>query len=295
VADGAGYLTVMCNTNHDEDTELRYLQLLQDHRVAGVVFIAGGFEGRGYREGVKRRVETIRAYGGHVVALGPRADRLPAEVPDNRGGARLGTTHLLELGHTRIAFIACTVGLRTAKERLAGFREALAAVGLPLDERLVVHGGFSEAGGAAAMRELLSSGLDFTAVFASNDAMALGCLQELARSGLRVPDDVSLLGMDGIPIGRALNPPLTTVAVPMRDIGAAGMHRLLSLMETGGTELNGRRRTNVHATELLVRRSTGPPPATGRRGRPPGPASPSTAKDNAPLSRGSDSNEEGES
>jgi LacI family transcriptional regulator len=262
VADEAGFLTVMCNTNHDAEAELRYLQLLQEHRVAGVIFIAGGFEERRYREEVRRRVDAILGYGGHLIALGPRADRLPAEVADNRGGARQGAEHLLGLGHERIAFVAGTVGLRTASERLAGFRDALEAAGVPFDERLVVSGSFSEPGGAEAMRLLLDSGAEFTAVFASNDAMALGCLQELSRRGLRPPRELSLLGFDDIPVARSLNPALTTVAVPMREIGAAGMRRLLALLAGDGDAAGGRR-TNVHSTELIVRGSTGPPLGRG--------------------------------
>jgi LacI family transcriptional regulator len=259
-ADEAGFLTVLCNTNHDPGTELRYLQMLHDHRVAGVLFIAGGFEQHAYRDAAREHIAAIRAYGGQAVALGPRADPLPAEVPDNRDGGRQGAEHLLALGHERIAFIAGTVGVRTASERFQGFVNALATAGVTLDEQLVVAGGFSLEGGAEAMRRLLDSGRRFTAVFASNDAMALGCLAELARRGLKAPDHVSLLGFDDIPVARWLDPALSTVAVPMQDIGAAGMRRMLSLLgerpqEAGGNEVN------VHPTRLVIRASTGAPPA----------------------------------
>ncbi len=255
-ADAAGYLTVVCNSDRDPDKELRYVQLAYEQRVAGILFAGSGFAGAGYRKRLERQVAALEGYGGHAIALSPRRDRLPAELPDNVGGARRATEHLLALGHERIAFVDGPAGLETSHERLAGYRDALEAAGLELDASLVVRGDFSVAGGAEAMGTLLDSPVQPTAVLASNDAMAIGCLGELGRRGLRVPGDVSLVGFDDIPAVRWLDPPLTTVAVPMAEIGAAGMQRLLTLLQGDGT---GEPRVNVHPTELVVRGSTAPP------------------------------------
>jgi LacI family transcriptional regulator, galactose operon repressor len=263
VAEDAGYLTMICNSDRDPETEIRYVEMVQQHRVAGILFVGGGLESAAYRRAIKRQVEAIRAYGGHAIALGPRGDRLPAEVPDNQGGARIATEHLIELGHERIAYVDGPAGLRTSRDRLKGYREALEAAGRALDDRLVERGGYSERGGADAMRRLLDAEPAITAVFASNDAMALGCMQELDRRGMRLPDDMSLVGFDDIPVVRWLNPPLTTVGVPMNEIGAAGMRRLLALLEGDGAA--SRRRVTVHPTELVVRASTGAPRARAAR------------------------------
>jgi LacI family transcriptional regulator len=259
VAVEAGFLSMICNSDRDPELELRYVQMVQAQRVAGVLFVSGGLESTRYSTEMRQQIKAIRAYGGHAIALGPRRERLPAEVPDNRGGTRLGTEHLIGLGHRRIAYLDGPPGLRTTRERLEGHGEALAAAGLPMDERLVASGGYSAQGGAEATRALLDANPDVTAVFASNDAMALGALMALGEAGLRIPGDISLVGFDDIPVVQWVNPPLTTVRVPMWEIGSAGMRRLLAAL---GEESAGARRplVNVHPTELIVRGSTGPPP-----------------------------------
>jgi DNA-binding LacI/PurR family transcriptional regulator len=190
---------------------------------------------------------------------------MPAEIPDNRGGARLATDHLVALGHERIAFIDGPEQVLTSRERLRGHRDGLEAAGLEYDERLVASGGFTEEGGRAALVRLLDAGVPFTAVFASNDAMAIGCMVELRKRGLAIPRDMSLVGFDDIPTVRWFDPPLTTVRVPMEEIGAAGVARLLALLDADDDEESAGRIVNVHPTELVVRASTAPPKA--RKGR----------------------------
>jgi LacI family transcriptional regulator len=265
-ANAAGYLTMICNSYRDPATELRYVELIQSQRVAGVHFVGGGFENREYRRALRRHIDAIRGYGGQVVALGPRAERIPGEVPDNRGGARLATEHLLELGHERIAFIDGPRGLRTSAERRTGYLEALQAAGIAEDPRLICEGDYREQGGAAAARELIERRTPFTAIFASTDLMATGALQVLAADGLRVPEDVSLVGFDDVTFARWLSPRLTTVRVPMDEIGTRAMQRLLRLLDG---EDDSPRLVNVHPTDLVVRDSTAPPATRGRRARPP--------------------------
>ncbi len=253
---GSGYLTVVCNTDRDPATELRYVTMLRENRVAGLLFVGGGLEDAKYRYLMADQVRAIREYGGAVIALGPRHDPWPAEVPDNRGGAVLATRHLIDLGHRRIAFLDGPPALTTSTERLAGYQEALQAARIRLDPGLVVCGHYSVDGGAAVTAGLLNAGSEFTAVFASNDAMAIGCRMELQRRGVRVPADLSLVGFDDVPSVAWLDPPLTTVAVPMAAIGSAGVRRLLEAIGGGAPR---RPRIAVHETRLVVRGSTGPP------------------------------------
>jgi LacI family transcriptional regulator len=258
-AEAAGYLTVLCNSSRDPDKELRYVQLAQQQRVAGVLFVGGGLASRTYRDAMRQQVATLRSYGAHAIALEPRGSRMPAEIPDNRGGARLGTDHLVALGHERIAFIDGPKQVLTSRERLRGYRDGLEAAGIAFDERLVVSGGFTEEGGRAALAQLLDADVGFTAVFASNDAMAVGCTFELRARGLAIPRDMSLVGFDDIAPVRWLDPPLTTVRVPMEAIGAAGVARLLALLEASDADGSpGGRLVNVHPTELVVRATTAP-------------------------------------
>ncbi len=220
-------------------------------------------------------MDALRDYGAYALALSPRRDRLPAELPDNVGGARSATEHLIELGHQRIAYIDGPAGLFASQERFAGYREALAAAGIDFDDGLVERGEYSVAGGQDALKTLMDRGRDFTAVFASNDAMAIGCVKELRRRGLAIPTDMSLVGFDDIPLVSALDPPLTTVSVPMAEIGAAAMRRLIGLLagepnstlDAGGRSGRGRL-VNMHKTELVVRASTAAPRREADRPRP---------------------------
>lgn len=265
-ADRAGYLAVVCNSDRDPDKELRYVQLAYEQRVSGVLFAGSGFKDRRYRQELKRKVDALRGYGAFALALSPRQDRLPAELPDNIGGAGSATEHLLALGHERIAFIDGPAGLISSQERLSGYREALEAAGIEFDQRLVEAGDYSVAGGQRALATLLDRGEQFTAVFASNDTMGIGCMTELRRRGLDIPRDVSLVGFDDIPLVSALDPPLTTVSLPMAEIGATAMRRLIGLLDgdsgpgrNGATGPRQGRLVNLHKTELVVRGSTAPP------------------------------------
>jgi LacI family transcriptional regulator len=261
-AEAAGYLTVVCDSSRDPDKERRYVQLAQEQRVAGVLFVGGGLTSRSYREAMRQQIATLQSYGAHAIALEPRGSRMPAEIPDNRGGARRATDHLVGLGHERIAFIDGPEQVLTSRERRRGYQDGLEAAGIAFDERLVASGGFTEEGARAALVRLLDAGVPFTAIFASNDAMAIGCMVELRARGLAIPRDVSLVGFDDIQTVRWFDPPLTTVRVPMEEIGAAGVARLLALLDADGGEPPPGRLINVHPTELVVRASTAPP---GRR------------------------------
>ena len=149
-ASRSGFLTIVCSSSRDPDTELQYLEMLSLSRVAGVIFAGGGLEDEAYQRAVRVHASNIRGYGGVLVALAPRADRWPSELCDNEGGARLATEHLLELGHRDIALISGPTKLRTSHEREYGYRSTLARQGLA--PRVAV-GEFTRQGGARAMTD----------------------------------------------------------------------------------------------------------------------------------------------
>lgn len=255
-----GYLTVVCNSDRDPATELRYVQMLCLSRVAGVLFAGGGLEEPAYRRELRGYTQSIGEYGGAIVALAPRAESWAAEIPDNRGGARMITDHLLSLGHRSIAMIGGPPFIRTSRERELGYRAAMDAAGAA---PWVTTADFSRSGGAAAMARVLAGReRRITAVFVATDIMALGALSELRRRGVAVPADISVAGFDDIPGLDFVDPSLTTVRVPMAEIGAAGVARLFGLFDGKP----GRPRTGVHAVELVVRDSTAPP-RSARSGR----------------------------
>lgn len=178
-----------------------------------------------------------------------------AFVVDNFGGARAMTRHLVGAGRKRIAFICGPQGNHESDERLRGYRAGLR----PGMREIVLQGDFDEASGWAAGRRAVQSRPRPDAIFAANDMMAIGCLAALAEAGLRVPDDIAVVGFDDIPIARYVAPALTTVRVPIAAIGAAALESLSKLVEEPRTQAV---RSTVMAVELVVRRSCGAGPPT---------------------------------
>ncbi len=259
-ASKAGYLTIICNSDRRARVELDYVQMLIEQRIAGVVFAGGELIEPGYRQELARLVQTMRAYGGEVVALAPRTEGWLAELPDNRGGSQKAVLHLLELGHRQIGFINGPENLLTSTDRRAGYADALEQAGVPVNPALVVDGDFSLEGGMVATLRLIRSGETFTAIFAANDEMAAGALHALRQENIAVPQAVSLVGFGDLAAVSWLQPPLTTVAMPMHELATAATARLLAVIEGSARSVNT---VHVHPTELVVRASTAPPPSAG--------------------------------
>ena len=169
---------------------------------------------------------------------------------DNVGAAQRATELFIKQGRTRIATIAGPADMSVGVDRLQGWRQALQAAGM--DDSLVEHGDFSPASGAAAMRWLLQRG-SVDAVLAANDLMAAGAYSVLAEAGLRIPQDVAVIGFDDDKFAAAAVPPLTSVSQPASDMGSEMARNLVRLIE-GGKDVS---RVTVMPTRLVVRQSTG--------------------------------------
>jgi LacI family transcriptional regulator len=191
-----------------------------------------------------------------VVAVDPHTGKTgPSTVEaDNVGGARAATQHLIELGHRRIAHIRGRTDLVSAQLREQGYREALVAAGIPFDPELVRVGGYRAAETTDAARELLSRSDRPTAVFAANDLSAIRVLEIARDLGLRVPEDLSVVGFDNVPEAANAVPALTTVAQPLHQMGAEAVRLLLGLLAGGTTEDH-----LLLPASLVVRASTSPP------------------------------------
>ncbi len=177
---------------------------------------------------------------------------VPSVDVDNRTGAATAVGHLVSLGHRRIGIVTnAPLDYTAAEDRLAGYRDALRAGGIAPDQRLEAEGAFDAASGYTAVRGLLRRSPDITAVFVASDIVAFGALRALREAGRRVPSDVSVVGFDDVPLARHFDPPLTTIRLPARGLGAAAGRTLLD-------RLAGRPVTNrtLLATELVVREST---------------------------------------
>lgn len=179
------------------------------------------------------------------------AEALPSVDCDNLAGAAGAVRHLLGRGRRAIAAITGPPDVYGARCRLDGYREALTAAGVPVDESLVSGGDFTEEGGRRAMRELLERRPALDAVFAASDVMAAGALRELRAAGRRTPEDVAVVGFDDSVLARHTDPPLTSVRRPVEEMGRTMARVLLARMagEAAGAGV-------VLPTELVVRESS---------------------------------------
>jgi LacI family transcriptional regulator len=241
---------VLLETIAPGDDSGGYTHLLRERHVDGMVLSGPRSD--------DEELLRIYAQGAQVVLLGQLpGTTIPFVDVNNRGGAALATRHLLELGHRRIALITNAEPVYTAAaDRQAGYREALEAAGVTFDASLVRYGKFTPQSGAEAMAQLLATGTAPTAVFVASDTVALGALQVMRRHGLRVPQDISLVGFDDVPLSAFLDPPLTTVRLPAFGLGWGAAELLGRLI--AGEEVRASQVTLE--TELVVRESSGPPP-----------------------------------
>lgn len=193
-------------------------------------------------------------YGAPIVAIDPHTGQsgLPTVDSDNLRGAQLATSHLLGLGHRRIAMLTGRPDLESAQLREQGYREALQAAGVPVDESLVRVGAYDPEISLQQAERLLTAPNPPTAIFAANDVSAIATIEVATDLGLRVPADLSVVGFDNIPESALCAPPLTTIDQPIREMGERSIQLLLQL-------IRGEHAENTHitlATALVVRQST---------------------------------------
>jgi LacI family transcriptional regulator len=252
VAGDNGLLVMLASTFRDADREVAYVSMLRAQRAPAILLIGSGFEDKTWERSLAAELDPYLRGGGRVAVVSRhRSLRVDSVLPENRAGAAALANALLEMGHRRFAILAGPRGLTTVFDRIAGFQESLSAAGVHMSEKDIVEGGFTRDGGYDAMTTLLDRGLRATCVFAVTDVMAIGALTALRDKGLSVPGDVSMAGFDDIPIVRDLTPPLTTVALPLEQLGARAME--LALRENSGR----RSRILRMAGEVVIRESTG--------------------------------------
>lgn len=220
---GTGYVPMMVSGHWDPVQEEERVRLLMDRRIDGLVVLAG-------RLSDARLTEFARHQPTVVLGRKLTARNLHATWFDQVEAGRLATRHLLEAGHQRIAHIAGPEENPDARDRHRGYLQAHKEFGLRADPALTVLGDFLETGGLLAMNRLLDGRRPFTAVFASNDQTAFGARMAMHRRGIRVPEDISIVGVDDLPASSYVTPAQTTVRQPLFELGcyaAAALRRLM--------------------------------------------------------------------
>jgi LacI family transcriptional regulator len=251
-ASARGYGLLLCSSNEDSGKERQELDMLRQRQVDGVVLASVDAEGN------TDLLQQIASLGIGLVMIdrddhpGVPCDRV---LTDDLEVGRLATAHLISQGRKTIAHITGTQVLH-AKRRADGFRAAMKAAGLKLRPESIVRGGFKEADGYRGMQKLLSIKPRADAVFAANDPAAIGAMKAVWDAGLRVPDDVAVIGAGDIAMGDMLRVPLSTVSWSREELGRAAAQLLLDRIGGSGRETHRAKRI-VIPPRLVVRRSSG--------------------------------------
>ncbi len=249
--DEAGYALVLAEHHYDLATETRIAGQLIEHGVDAFALV-----GLDHDQALYTLLEDFaRPY---VLTWGvDPLQRHPSIGFDNRGATMLAARHLLDLGHRRIGLLSAPLpGNDRARARGEGLRAALAERGLALDERHVAHAPISLAQAEQAMQQLLALPDRPTAIVATNDVFAVGAMLACRKAGIRIPEQLSITGVDNTDLGATQTPGLTSVATPITEIGRAAAEQLVARLE-GGTSTP----FQTLPVELVVRGSTAPPPA----------------------------------
>jgi LacI family transcriptional regulator len=251
-----GYLTIICNTDRVPGNELDFLKLLRDYNADGIIFAGGALTDSRYRNELGEIVANLQERHVPMIALSNQYLNMPQVKIDDVQASKEMAEYLIGLGHRRIGFIAGPFALTTSILRLDGYKQALEQAGIVFDPTLVVEGDFTYEGGGRAADALMAQENPPSAIFGSNDREALGCLFRLAELGIKVPEQVSVAGFDDIETTLYVQPPLTTVHVPMYDIGVLGVKQFMRALAQ--TEIIEPIYHVPHC--LVIRASTAPPP-----------------------------------
>jgi LacI family transcriptional regulator len=251
VAAERGFTVQICHSGRDPGNELHQIRTLIAHRIDAIIVAGSGYTDPELQAESERVLLAFQESGGRVAVIGRHHLSVDAVLPDNRPAGEAIGRHVLELGHRRIGILAGSPLLTTVADRLAGIEDALVAHGLALGDLPVLHTEFTRDGGHAGAEQLIRDHPDLTAIIALNDAMAIGVLSTLRKHGIAVPGQISVAGFDDVAVAADLAPSLTTVKLPMTEMGAMALTMALK-------PASARRRRKPTGHELIVRDSTGP-------------------------------------
>lgn len=246
----AGYNAYIVNTDNDPTREEAQIESLRSRQVEGLIVATARRE--------HPLLLRLHGLGMRMVLVNRKVDDLevPSVTADDAAGIQLAVAHLAALGHRRVVHLAGPLDTSTGLARARAFRHCVRDHGLDDDPGLVAQCAYwSEADGAQALGGLFDAGLEFTAIVAGNDLLALGCYDVFAERGLSCPDDISVVGFNEMPFLDKMRPPLTTVSIPHYEIGYEAGRLLLDSIE--GPYRHAR--SVLLPVSLVVRQSTAPP------------------------------------
>jgi len=250
-----GYLLMICTTHGARARARELVKTLREQRTAAVLLVGSTENDDAFAETALEYARSLADIDAPLVFCGRPPltghDEIPSADYDQGGGVRSVVDHLVSLGHRRIAYVGGAPGMTTPDLRLSGYRDGLAAHGLEFDPRLVLETTNYEDPAEAAVGKLLQSGVTATALVCMTDVIAIGAMRALRAARISIPDMMSVVGFDDVPMVGDLTPALTTVHPPFYEVGVAAAEIALSPEHAGHVLLEPR---------LVVRGSTGAPP-----------------------------------
>lgn len=222
---GYGYATMICDCRTDVKREKEAVEFLKKRRVDGVIVMPSGNEGKHFAGLMKAGIP--------VVLLDRQLEGVDCDcvLVDNLNGAKEAVSRLIEAGHRKVGIITGPEHVFTAKERLMGYYEALKEAGVPIEQNLISHNEYTIAGGILGLRELVRSNTDMTAVFVANYELTMGVVIEANELGLRIPEELSVIGFDNVEFARACVPRLSIVSQPTKVIAKEVSEALLRRLD----------------------------------------------------------------
>ncbi|OPH59969.1 LacI family transcriptional regulator [Paenibacillus ferrarius] len=233
IAQEKGFSVIVCNTAEEGKRTMKYLQVLREKQVDGIVFTSEVLKDEYFQAIKEMRVPVI------LVNTMSQKHMIPYVKVDDHQAAYHATDYLIQKGHREIAMISGSTKDRIAGlPRLEGYRQALADNGIEYIESRVANGDFNLEGGTEAMKKLLAEAPPFTALFAASDEMAIGAMNVAMERGLKIPDDLSIIGYDDLKFARMVYPPLTTIHQPLTMMGRMASEKLIALIEEDSTQVS---------------------------------------------------------
>ncbi len=241
-----GYALLLGNSSNNNNLEEKYLEIFEEKKVNGILLIPSG----PMRDSLIDKLNNLDI---PLIVLDRKLEGLktPLVMSDNLEGGEVATRYLINLGRKRIAFISGRSDVSVSQDRMKGYLKALKDNSIPFNESMILEGDFSFTGGYEAASKIAENGLEVDAIFAANDFMALGAIDSLRRVGIKVPEEISVIGYDDIWVAKIYRPSLTTIRQPIFEMCELAVNILIKRMD----KIENIRFENILKPELIVRES----------------------------------------
>jgi len=246
-----GYMVMVANSDRKPELEHKYIQTLNEYQVDGIIFAGGGLKNKTYLKNATKTLEKFRDRDAVVITLGNHLFPSYAVMVDNEKIIYDAAAYLIELGHRKIGYITGPNNITTSALRHVGYEKAMREIG---SDQVIFPGDYTYKSGLRAAEEIASLAERPTAILASNDRMAIGCIVGLKNRGILIPQDISLIGVGGIKSTQFISPPVTSIYLPLHKMGAEAMRKIIQI-RSGKETWPG---NMIIKHDLIIRSSTAP-------------------------------------